>query len=145
MTHDSSIYRTKHATIEMARRAVEAWYNVHNVPSNREWLVTPGPKMYPNGPSPNNYNIELHVLNGTPPKGFVLFSISSGATAIAGNGEFLHKFYRGLMDSEREAEYRVLASKFGLGVKFWREMERSNSVTLDQLEEIATDQQEQEV
>jgi len=68
----------KDASIVKARKAVERRYS--KKPEGRKWLVGYAPDSYSNP----HYRTEIHVLEGSPPKGYiVVFGHHGGGTTIA--------------------------------------------------------------
>jgi len=72
-----------------------------NSSRNRKWLVGAAPYCY-NNPS---YRTEIHVLEGSPARGYVLdMGVSSGGTVLAIN--MLHKVLRRFEYRKSRDEYR---------------------------------------
>jgi hypothetical protein len=55
-----------------AKRLVERWYGCQ--PGDRRWLESQPPHSY----SSSDYRVRLYVLEGSPPKGYVVASYSIG-------------------------------------------------------------------
>lgn len=111
------IHRTPAQLIALAHLVADAAYDRAET-GKRRWLVGHPPDSY----GSKAYRTELHVLEGSPPKGFVV--VNHGlAVALSNGGTFLHRFSGDLCDFERDTEYQTLKRKFGLSVKMLREAE----------------------
>ena len=60
------VSKTRAEALKKARARVETAYGAK--PGEREWLVGNSPDSYES----ENYRTEIHVLEGSPPKGYVV-------------------------------------------------------------------------
>jgi len=89
---------TREQAITKAREVV---VNSDGGSQGRKWLVGAAPHCYNN----SNYQTEIHVLEGSPARGYVLdMGVSSGGTVLAIN--MLHKVLRRFEYRKSRDEYR---------------------------------------
>jgi hypothetical protein len=73
-----TVVNGRNESILRARAAVEKKYGTN--PGDRKWLVGVAPDSY----SDKSYRTEVHVLEGSPPKGYVIvFGHNGGGRTIA--------------------------------------------------------------